>query len=170
MFFLVIENIASCLLIALIGTIILCSICGMLPKWLNSSFSYTLQHYIILAVAFIILFVQLFMFSGVSYVKDYIHEVENGVVSINELVDKYPEVLEYADQYTSTDELKAQSQEIFGPIYSQLNSYLWKYAIGIFIVTLLLSIYFVIQVNTRQHKNSSRNRRSSTRRRRSYDF
>jgi len=173
MFFLVLENIVSCLLISLVATAILIFICGMLPRWISPNFTYKPLHYGLLLLATIVIFVQIFLFTGASYIKDYVSQAEEGVISLKELLEEYPTITEYTDTYINADDVHGQIKEVLNPVKEYFSSYMWKRAIWITVTIVLLIAFFIYQVNTQGNKgNSSNNRRngSTTRRRREYDF
>jgi len=172
MFFLIVENIVSCALIALVVTVILIFICGMLPRWIAPNFSYKPLHYGILVLASIILFVQVFLFTGAGYIKDYVTKAEEGVVSVKELLEEYPSITEYTDTYVSAEEVQGQIHETLEPILQYFSSYMWKRAIWAIVTIVLLIVFSIYQVNVQGSKGSSNtNRRNTTtRRRREYDF
>lgn len=172
MLFLIAENIVFCALIALVVTVILIFICGMLPGWIAPNFSYKPLHYGILVLASIILFVQVFLFTGAGYIKDYVTKAEEGVVSVKELLEEYPSITEYTDTYVSAEEVQGQIHETLEPILQYFSSYMWKRAIWAIVTIVLLIVFSIYQVNVQGRKggSNSNRRNTTTRRRREYDF
>lgn len=169
MFYFVLKNIFACLLISLAVTGILTFIFWSLPKWSFPRFTYQPLHYIALLIVFIILFIQIMLFTGACYLKSYVSKAEEGTVSVTDLLDKYPAITEYTDEYIDVNDTKSHINQILDPIRQYLNSYLWKRVIWVVVVSTLLIVFLAYQANMQSKTKVTRSRSMHSGRRGDYD-
>lgn len=170
MFYLIVENIIACLLIAFLITSLLMVVASLLPKLIAYTFEYNIIHIIILFVVGIILFIQVLLMVGAGYAKGYVSEAEKGMISTKEFINEMPdEIVEYANSYVvDTGQVQNQADQLLKPIRDYLNSYMLKRVIWILVIYSLLIIFLVYQANlASKRKNPSRGHQH---RRRYYDY
>ncbi|PXV65016.1 hypothetical protein CLV62_10814 [Dysgonomonas alginatilytica] len=170
MFYLIIENIFSCFIIALVVTILLILIGAGLVKWIYPRFKFNPLYYILLLFVAVMLFIQVFLLAGATYAKGYISEAEEGMLSVKELFEEYPAMKEYSEAYINTDETQEQIKYSLEPLYQYFRSYIWKRIIWIAGIESLLVVFFIYQVNNQNRRGKPSVGRTKTNRRSISDF